>query len=365
MQRIFPTLLLLVAVSVSFVPAIAADGNTQLVVGIKQAPPFVIRDAEGTYGGITVALFEQAAADMGLAYEYVETDLNGMLDGLTSGEYDVGLGALTITAERERQFDFSHAFFTSGLGIAVHQEDTRGWLGVAEHLVSWAFLRIVALLVLVILAIGVLVWLFERRRNTEQFGGSAAQGIGSGFWWSAVTMTTVGYGDKAPRTFWGRILGFVWMFAGLLLVASFTASITSLLTVAELESRIGGPSDLKRLTVASVSGSTSEDYLGREGIRIAGKPQLGDCLQALAEHRADAVVYDAPILQYWVNRDYGSDLVVLPVRFERQDYGIGLPEASPYREGLNQAMLRVIEQPSWQQTLQRFLGSSQGSWDSQ
>jgi ABC-type amino acid transport substrate-binding protein len=153
------------------------------------------------------------------------------------------------------------------------------------------------------------------------------------------------------------------MFAALLLVASFTASITSLLTVAELESRVGGPADLKRLTVASVSGSTSEDYLSGEGIHTVGKPQLGDCLQALAEHRADAVVYDAPILQYYVNRDFSGELVVLPVRFERQDYGIGLPEASPYREGLNQAMLKVIEGPSWQQTVRRYLGGSQDSWD--
>jgi len=34
------------------------------------------------------------------------------------------------------------------------------------------------------------LWIFERKRNPEQFGGTPAQGIGSSFWWAAVTMTT-------------------------------------------------------------------------------------------------------------------------------------------------------------------------------
>jgi voltage-gated potassium channel Kch len=59
---------------------------------------------------------------------------------------------------------------------------------------------------------GALIWLAERRHNEEQFRRDPAAGIGNGIWWSAVTMTTVGYGDKAPVTLAGRVIALVWMF---------------------------------------------------------------------------------------------------------------------------------------------------------
>ncbi|MFH7563901.1 MULTISPECIES: ion channel [Oceanimonas] len=48
----------------------------------------------------------------------------------------------------------------------------------------------------------------------------------------------MGYGDKAPVTFAGRLVGLIWMFAGMIMVASFTAAITSSLTVNNLRTGI-------------------------------------------------------------------------------------------------------------------------------
>lgn len=174
-------------------------------------------------------------------------------------------------------------------------------------------------------------------------------------WWSIVTLTTVGYGDKSPQTGVGRGIAVLWMLSGILIIASFTASVTSALTVGQLRSRISGPSDLTRVRVATVADSTSQSYLQSRHVRHQRFPELADALAALDAGQVEAVVYDAPILRYQVVHDH-PELHVLSGTFERQDYAIAMPTGSPLREQVNRAILRVISKRSWDTTLEDYLG---------
>lgn len=332
-----------------------APGRT-LIVGTKDAPPFAFQRADGSWTGISLDLWRAIATERGYRYEIREADLPELLSGLQDGTFDVVAAALTITAEREVVVDFTHPFYASGLGIAVRADDEAGWLRVAAGLFSTPFLRIVASLFVVLLLVGSLVWLFEHRGNPEEFGGSVARGIGAGIWWSAVTMTTVGYGDKAPRTLGGRLVALVWMFAALLAISSLTAAIASALTVGSLQTRIGGPDDLGAARVGSVDASTSRTYLDGRGLGFEPYQTAAEALEALRDQQVDAVVYDAPILRYEVRQQFSGELIVLPGDFERQYYGLALPAGSPLRESVNRTLLERIAAPAWQRLIETYLG---------
>lgn len=336
-----------------------SPARRELVVGVKVTPPFVMRGQRDGWSGISVELWRRVAEQLGVRYRFVERDLKGLLQGLERNEIDIATAALTVTAEREKRLDFTHPFYSTGLGIAVPSTEGSAWLGVVERFFSPRFLKVVAGLAAVLLIAGALVWLFERRKNPDEFGGRPREGLASGFWWSAVTMTTVGYGDKSPRTVGGRVVALVWMFGSIIIISSFTAAIASSLTVSSLESPVRGPSDLPKVRVASIPGSTSGQYLQRHGVGFVrfGGPQ--DAVGAVAAGRADAAVYDAPILRYLVKTSYQGRLQVLPQTFHRQDYAFALPAHSPLREAVNRAVLHELGTPWWRELLLRHLGGGE------
>jgi len=337
-------------------PARAGEDAPELVVALRAAPPFVIESGTGDYEGLSVAAFEEAAGQLGWSWRYVPANLDEALIGTQDGRFDLAVGAFTVTAERERILDFSHPFYTSGLGIAARAESGGGWFSLLGRFFSLEFLSVALSLGFLLLVFGLLVWLFERRANPEEFGGSLDRGIGAGFWWAAVTMTTVGYGDKSPRTLGGRLVALVWMFAAIIVISSFTAAIASSLTVSQLSSAVQSVEDLERFRTGTVAGTASSDWLDSENLRKRTFDSLDDALRAIEEGDIEAVVYDAPLLQYSLQRDDYENVRLLPETIERQDYALVLPEGSQRREALNRALLDTISGQEWTDVVNRYLG---------
>jgi ABC-type amino acid transport substrate-binding protein len=356
MPRSLPLILVIVLVATPVMAQQPAAPARTLVVAVKDAPPFAIKDSDGQWTGISIELWRAISRDLGYRFELRETDLQGLLRGVADGSFDAGVAAVTITAEREQQLDFTQPFYVAGLGIAVPARSDAGWLGVARQFVSVGFLKVILGLTALLLLVGTMVWLLERRRNAEQFGGNAARGISSSIWWSAVTMTTVGYGDMAPRTVGGRLVGLVWMFAGVIIISSFTAAITSSLTVGRLNGPVEGPEDLISARVGTATGSTSADYLTGRHVPFTAFDTPSAALGALQRGTLDAVVYDAPILRYEITTSFHGTLRVLADTFDQQYYGIALPARSPLREPMDRALLARITTPEWQSVLARYLG---------
>lgn len=353
-----PRILIILLLCLLGLPAAAQEASAPVLrVGINEVPPFVIREPDGSWRGISIDLWKAVAEQSGYRYELLPMPFERLLPSLEDDQLDVVVGALTMTAEREERFDFTHPFYRTGLAIAVPTaSEGSGWAAV-KGLLSWQFVSLILGLAVLMLLVGGLVWLFERRRNQQQFGGTPVQGLGSSFWWAAVTMTTVGYGDKSPVTLGGRLIGLVWMFAGLIMVSTFTAAVTSALTVGNLQGGIQGPEDLRRAHVATIDKTVSARYLDSQRIRRSDYPGLLDAMRAVQQGEADAVVYDQPILQYRNGELGQGGLRLLPGTFENQSYAFALVNGSPYREQISREVLRMTTGDDWRKVLQLYLGA--------
>lgn len=327
----------------------------EVVVGVKEAAPFAFRDGD-QWSGIAVELWRDVGSELGVRTRFEPCTLDELFAGVRAGRFDAGIGALTVTAEREESMDFGQPFYESGLGIAAATEGGSGWTAVMDRLVSKEFLALVGGLVALLFLAGFLVWMFERRGNRDQFGGGPSKGLGEGFWWAAVTMTTVGYGDRAPQSVGGRVVALIWMFSSLISISFFTAAIASQLTLSNLRGAVQGPEDLARARVATVASSTSSRWLDRRGLSSVRHPDLAAALDALERGDADAVVYDAPLLRFAIRREHAATVTVLPHRLERQAYAFVFPENSTMRERVNRVTLKRGESESWTQLVRRYLG---------
>ncbi|MER0237906.1 transporter substrate-binding domain-containing protein [Fulvimarina sp. MAC8] len=333
-----------------------SDIPQPFIVATREAPPFAMKSENGEWTGLSIWLWERIAADLDIEYRLEETDLTSMIEGVADGRYAASVAAMTITPSREQVVDFSHPFYSTGFGIAV-ERGGGSWISSLAAIFTWGFIQAVLALAGLLAGIGVLFWLAERRANPEEFGGNPIKGIGSGFWFSAVTMTTVGYGDKAPKTIAGRIIALVWMFGAILIISTFTGMIASALTTNRLATTVEGPDDLAGVSVGSIGGSSSDEWLGESRVPFTGYESVESGLAALARGRIDAFVYDKPLLQYRIKNDFASDLEVLPSAYGRQDYGITLPQGSTLREPVNQALLNVIEGEEWSDRVFAELGT--------
>lgn len=338
----------------------AQDGGMprdKLLVAVIDIPPFAMKTSDGRWEGLGIDLWRAVASELEVDYELREyTTIGQIADAVKKGELDV-IPVAAVSQEREVFLDFSNHYLRSGSATAVRAERAGyGWLRFFDRLFSLQFLMVIGSLILLWLAAGSLVWSFEGRRNRDMFGAGPVKGIGHGIWWAAVTMTTVGYGDKAPQTLGGRIVAIIWMIASIILISSFTAAITTSLTVSELSGKVRGLRDLPTVRVGSVAQSEGQNYLGEKGIAVFPFKNERDGLQALVDAKIDAFVFDESVLKYLTRTQYPARVHVLPETFDHYYVSMAVPQGSPIREPLNRAILKFMETNQWTRIVEQYFG---------
>jgi polar amino acid transport system substrate-binding protein len=319
-----------------------------LIVATREIPPFVFAD-KNEYSGFSIELWRSIAQQLGVQFQFQEyKTVSELLTAVEQKKADLGIAAISITAERQEKFDFSLPMFESGLQILVRnqQNNRNNAVNIFQLFFSPTILQIIGLAVILIIVTAHFLWLAERNHQEEMIPKSYIPGIMKAIWWSASTLAT--QADEMPKSWPGRTIAVIKMFIGVVFVAYFTANVTTSLTVQQLQGDIQGIDDLPGRQVVTTAGSTAAAFLKEKKVSVSEVPKIEEAYQALHNKKADAVVFDAPVLLYYAANEGKGKVEVVGSVFRKENYGIVLPNSSPYRRQINSALLLLRENGIYQ-----------------
>lgn len=330
-----------------------ADTST-IVVGVAGSEPFVKDDT-----GVSLEIWKKLMDKLGIQYKLKKyDDVPQALLALREGEIDAVAGPISITSERAEHAKFSQPYFESGISILSPENNSSLWSKVAPFF-SYKFFVALIIFILILAIVGTLLWLTERKTNTEEFPMAPASGIANGMWCAIVTMTTTGYGDRSPRTFWGRFITGTWMIISLIFTTSMIAGIASVLTLSSIgTSTINDAEGLSGMRVGVVSGSPAEDFVKKFGGRSISIENINDGFVKLSQKKVDAVVYDRPQLLYFLQQHENYDFELSEAEYNRLGYGFAFPISYDKMHIIDENLLQLEESGVVDQIVKEWLGES-------
>ncbi|XWN32676.1 MAG: transporter substrate-binding domain-containing protein [Devosia sp.] len=327
--------------------------------GVYLSPPFVTRTDDG-YSGMAIELWNALVEKRGATTEFVEFEtVRELVGALREQEVDAAITNLTITEARAEHIDFTHPWFDAGLQIMISDAPRTSFGNVMAGLADSGHLRAFAWLGGIILLATILLTLFDRRFDNA-FPGRWRDGVADSFY-TVMSVAVSGRPPSRKNLFgWiGRIASALWLVCGVAVFAYVTSSITSVMTTLAIVDRINGLSDLPDKTVGVINGATGEEFAIAAGLSRIAYPNIGAAVDALVEGDIDAIVGDAPVLDYFAHTRPQHDVTVVGEIFEPDKYGFGLIKDSPLRRPLTNALIGADEAGSIEELRTKYFGPRQ------
>jgi polar amino acid transport system substrate-binding protein len=343
--------------------ALAAEASpgVPLRVAVYDVEPYGAQTHDGLFNGASVDLWRRVAEDRNWQYQLILVSrMDDVLTGLQENAYDVAIGAITITPERLARVDFSYPTHRSGVA-AVFAKQTGASSALYEYGSALGELGPLVLAVAIFLAVtGILMWWFERSPSHHPDKPDSHSSVTSwhdGVYWAVVTMTTVGYGDKTPKTSAGRAIAMVWMIGSLVLVSLLTTTLIARITVNRVEGAVVNHArDLTGKRLAAVGGSSGAEYLETQHVPYQQFANLPDALGALAAGKADAVVNSVGALQYLVRTRFAGTIAPPRGQLAPAYMAFALPMNSGLKKSLDRALTTVTASPEWRSVEEAYFG---------
>jgi polar amino acid transport system substrate-binding protein len=331
----------------------AVAQSAPLTFATVDRPPFS-EEQGGEFSGFSIDLMRAIGQQMGKDIAFTKVDrFPEMFTALESGRTDGAIANISITAGRELAMDFSHSIFASGLRIMV--PDTSGNMGLLRTLLNRDILLFLLGAMAFLTLGGMAMWAFERRRQ-PYFDRTARDALFPSFWWALNLVVNGGFEERVPQSRPGRFFAVLLVVSSLFIVSIFVARITTAMTVEAISGSINSLSDLNGRSVATTAGSTSSAFLDEHAIPHSRTDRLAALLEGFEAGAYDAVVFDGPILAYYLLQHPRAGRL-LPNVFKPENYGIALPTGSPLTEDINRALLALRESGRYDEIREAYFGT--------
>ncbi|KAJ4965234.1 hypothetical protein NE237_017083 [Protea cynaroides] len=342
------------------------DNGRHLRIGVPNRVSYrqfvSVINGSNTVRGYCIDVFTAALSLLpyGVPYKFIpfgdgikNPNYNELANSITKDVFDAVVGDIAIVTNRTKVVDFTQPYISSGLVVVV----PLGKLGST----SWAFFRpftptMWAVTAAFFLLVGAVVWILEHRVN-DDFRGPPKRQIVTILWFIFSTLF-FSHRENTASTL-GRIVLIIWLFVVLIINASYTACLTSILTVQRLSSPIKGIESLitSTLPIGFQEGSFAENYLNEElnipksRLIALGSPEA--YAMALEKGTVSAIVDEKPYIDVFLSRNCKFSIV--GQEFTKSGWGFAFPRDSPLAVDLSTAILRLSEKGDIQRIHDKWL----------
>lgn len=313
LKKILLILLLLLTPTLTF----ANEQTEKLKVITKNVEPFVFENNKW----FSIDLLDNITKKLWKEYAITKVWSVWEIIDWVSNNQDIWIAAITVNAERMEKVAFSLPMYNSGLQIMTANNNKSF---VSKDLV-YSILKMVWFLLFCIFILANLIWLVERNRN-PWFHKKHKKWLVDGirFWATSLYFWFWNKWELEPITRRWRIITTFWVIFLIFMIAYFTSTVTSQLTVSQINWTINSLDDLPWKKIATVKSTSSSKFLKSEWIEYIWYTTLDEAISDLESWILDALVYDSPVLQYYVKNKGKWKVKLVWKVFKKEDYWIAV-----------------------------------------
>ncbi|CAN6276719.1 unnamed protein product [Urochloa humidicola] len=356
-----------------------ANNGDELRIGVPNRVSyrqFVSADNQtGMVGGFCIDVFAAAInlLPYPVAYRFIpfgngreNPSYTQLINKIVTDEFDAVVGDVAIVTNRTKVVDFTQPYVGSGLVIltSVKSQGSNGWAFLQPFTIRmWSVTGVFFLIV------GTVIWLLEHRIN-DDFRGPPVKQVITVFWFSFSTLFFAHREDT--RSTLGRLVIIIWLFVVLIIQSSYTASLTSILTVQQLTSPIRGIDSLIASDdpIGFQVGSFAESYLVHElgvspsRLKSLGSPDEYEAALELGPRKGGvvAIVDERPYVELFLTNH--DRFAIVGAEFTKSGWGFAFPRDSQLAVDLSTAILTLSETGDLQRIHDKWLSTGPSSQSS-